>query len=289
MSMVSKVGYDFYFYDQTESSRLVLFPITPPKLEVTVGSRNETVELINEGQVNLLKSPALIDIEFQARFPSQEYPFSRYPKEYEEYFAIFNSLKENKIPFRFIMIRGSVYNRLNEINPSLYRKTRNSEAANIKNKIKQIMSGVTQTASNEDDNSFGESNYNILCAIEEMKITEDANEGHDILVDFKLRQWKPYGLKVFKVKGDNTTTSSSEVSRTVLLPVSAQIYTVKADDDLTLITRKFYGTFTYELRQRIYDANENIIESVARQHGRMSSQNGYWLYEGTVLTIPVKG
>ena len=60
MSMVSKVGYDFYFYDQTESSRLILFPITPPKLEISVGSRNETIELINEGQVNILKSPALI-------------------------------------------------------------------------------------------------------------------------------------------------------------------------------------------------------------------------------------
>lgn len=289
MSMVSKVGYDFYFYDQTESSRLILFPITPPKLKITVGSRNETVELINEGQVNILKSPALMDIEFEARFPDREYPFSRYPREYEEYFAIFNSLKENKIPFRFIMIRGSVYNRLQEMNPSLYYKTRNSKAAEIKNAIKKITGETRKTSEDDEVYSLGESNYNILCTIEEMTVKEDANEGRDILVDFKLRQYKPYGPKIFRVKGDNSTTSTSAESRTVLTPVTAQMYTVKDTDDFSLIVRKFYGEYTWDLRERIYEANKDIIETTAKKHGKNDSMTGYWIYPGTVLTIPPKG
>ncbi len=279
MSMVSKVGYDFYFYDQTESSRLVVFPITPPKLEVTVGSRNEVVELINEGQVNILKSPALIDIEFQARFPAREYPFSRVPEEYETYFAIFNSLKANKIPFRFVMIRGSIYNKLTTMQPGFWTENRR--------KLQRIKYGDSSGGANTAE--IGDSNYNILCTIEEMKITEDANEGDDILVDFKLRQWKPYGLKVFRVKGDNSTTSSSAQPRTVLTPVTAQMHTVTTTDELNLIAKKYYGSDDYALRQRIYDANADVIEAAAKKHGRESSVNGFFIYPGTVLTIPIKG
>lgn len=284
-NMVSKVGYDFYFYDQTETSQLLVFPITPPKLDITIGSRNETVELINEGQINLLKSPALADIEFQARFPAREYPYSRYPLDYETYFAIFRSLKANKIPFRFIMIRTSVYNKYLGVRPGAdtdtYRKRQAAKA--IAEKVRGNDYSEYETP------VIGDSNYNILCTIEEMKITEDANEGDDILIDFKLRQWKPYGLKVFRVKGDNSTTSSSAQSRTVLTPVTAQLHTVTDTDELNLITKKYYGSDDYELRQRIYDANADVIEAAAKKHGKRSSVNGFWIFPGTVLTIPIKG
>ena len=67
-------GYDFYFKD---GSDVLTFPITPSELSIKVGSNNKVVTLINEGDINILKSPALIEVEFEARFPMRKYPYSR--------------------------------------------------------------------------------------------------------------------------------------------------------------------------------------------------------------------
>ena len=50
-------GYKFYF-DK------LLLPVAPPKLELKINNNNETVDLANNSQVNLLKDPGLTDITF---------------------------------------------------------------------------------------------------------------------------------------------------------------------------------------------------------------------------------
>lgn len=55
-------GYDFYM----DKVRL---PVTPGKLQISIHNANETVELINEGQINLLKKAGLSDIEFECLIP----------------------------------------------------------------------------------------------------------------------------------------------------------------------------------------------------------------------------
>ena len=62
-------------------------------------------------------------------------------------------------------------------------------------------------------------------------------------------------------------------------------YTVKKNDNLWNIARKFYGG-KGELYKKIYEANKELIEEVARSHGKTSSSNGHWIWEGTVLNIP---
>ena len=61
-------------------------------------------------------------------------------------------------------------------------------------------------------------------------------------------------------------------------------YTVKAGDTLWAISKKFYGTPTKH--SVIYNANKDVIEAVAKSHGKTSSDNGHWIWAGTVLTIP---
>ena len=46
---MAKNGYDFYL-DKC------LLPIAPPKLQIKINNANETVTLINEGEVNILKT-----------------------------------------------------------------------------------------------------------------------------------------------------------------------------------------------------------------------------------------
>ena len=95
-------GYVFYFAD---GSDVLTFPITPGELSIKVGSNNKVVTLINEGDINILKSPSLIEVSFEARFPMRKYPYSREADSFQSYFDKFAELKEKKKSFRFIVAR----------------------------------------------------------------------------------------------------------------------------------------------------------------------------------------
>ncbi len=74
------------------------------------------------------------------------------------------------------------------------------------------------------------------------------------------------------------------VTAPVAEAVSGESYTVVSGDTLWRIASTYYGDgnkFTL-----IYDANADLIESTTKAHGKASSENGYWIYPGTVLTIP---
>lgn len=94
-------GYDMYLDG-------LILPITPEELSIKVGSTNETVTLINEGEINVLKSPSLIEVSFEARFPMRDFPYSRTAQSFQSYFDHFKALKENKKPFRFIVSRRTL-------------------------------------------------------------------------------------------------------------------------------------------------------------------------------------
>lgn len=97
-------GYDFYF---DTPYGLLTFPITPSELTINVGSNNKVINLINEGDVNILKSPSLIEVEFKARFPMRKYPYSRKVSGFQTYHDVFKKLKEEKKSFRFIVARST--------------------------------------------------------------------------------------------------------------------------------------------------------------------------------------
>jgi hypothetical protein len=95
-------GYNFFFDDEGD---VLTFPITPGELNIKVGSNNKVVTLINEGDINIMKSPALTEVTFEARFPMRKYPYSRDPGDFQSYFDKFKELKEKKKSFRFIVTR----------------------------------------------------------------------------------------------------------------------------------------------------------------------------------------
>lgn len=54
-----------------------VFPITPSKITQTMKSNNETVTLINEGEVSYCKSPSLIEFNISDLIlPRYNYPFA---------------------------------------------------------------------------------------------------------------------------------------------------------------------------------------------------------------------
>lgn len=234
-------GYEFYFKD---GSDVLTFPITPSKLSIKVGSKNKVVNLIDEGDINILKSPSLIEVEFEARFPMRKYPYSREVDSFNSYYDFFKSLKEDKKSFRFIVARST-------------------------------------------PNGNRTWDTNLLMALEEFEFSEDADEGDDVLVTFKLKQFKPYGITTITTKATKTTTSTSSKPRDDgNKSAKVQYYTVKSGDCLWLIAKKFYGDGNKW--KKIYNANKSVIESTAKKHGYESSSNGHWIFPKTKLTIPAK-
>ena len=54
---------------------VIPLPITPAKISITTPSKNQTVTLINDGEINILKTPGLREISFDFLLPQNKYPF----------------------------------------------------------------------------------------------------------------------------------------------------------------------------------------------------------------------
>ena len=63
------------------------------------------------------------------------------------------------------------------------------------------------------------------------------------------------------------------------------VYIVQKGDNLRDLSQEFYGTPSR--CEEIYRANKDRIETEAREHGKSNSSNGYWIWPGTPLDIPL--
>lgn len=240
-------GYNFYFMVDND---LLTFPITPGELTIKSGSNNKVINLINEGDINILKSPSLTEINFEARFPMRQYPYAREFRSFQSYFEVFKEIKTEKKPFRFVVSRFT-------------------------------------------PNGISTWGTEYLVSLEDLELLESANEGDDVIVSFKLKQYEEYGVVKLSGAGGGHTTSkyTSNVVKTTTtrqhkLTNTNRTYKVVSGDCLWNIAKKFYGDG--ELWDVIYKANYSAIEADARAHNKQSSSNGHWIYPGLMLIIPAR-
>lgn len=233
-------GYHFFVGD-------LELPFAPSELKVTIGSNNQTVELINGNEINILKNPKLTEIEFDCELPrGRQYAFANTLVSSKTYTDYFEKLMLNKTPTKLVITRP---------NPFLRGST------GIGGTIKDFESTV------------------LTVSLEGYSLEESAENAYDIKVSLKFKEYLSYGTVKKKVVSNKVTVSNTTKSVT-----KNQTYTVKSGDCLWDISRKFYGTSTKW--KIIYNANKTIIEKTARKYGKKSSSNGWWIYPGTVLTIP---
>lgn len=209
-----KDGYDFYLGK-------CLLPVPPAKLKIKINNKNETVTLINEGEINILKKAGLTDIEFECSIPQIQYPFAVYKSGFKgaDYFLeYFESLKTGKRPFQFIVCRQR-----------------------------------------PDGKKFFDTN--IKTSMEDYSITEDAKDGFDLTVKVNLKQYRDYGTKTINISfGVGKPKAAVEPQReTATSPASAtaQSYTVAKGDCLWNIAKKFYGNGSKY--SAIYNANKSVV------------------------------
>lgn len=174
----------------------VMLPVPPAKMDVRFNNKNKTIDLINEGEVNVIKAQGLTDISFEVMLPNQYYPFAMYENNYlssflakhskitpsfkkAEYFlSLFERLKASSEPFRLIITRMSPRNEF------LF-------------------------------------DTNLLVTLEDYSINEDAGNGFDVQVPLTFKQYKYYSTKEVEVNegedGKKTATikDTREVSKKV--------------------------------------------------------------------------
>lgn len=212
----------------------MLVPVMPEQIKTKLGNRNKTIDLANYGEVNLLKSPGLTEIEFDLLIPNVKYPFGRYKNGFKRayyYLEYIERLRVNNKAFSFIVYRN---------------------LPNGKN--------LYQTA--------------MKVTLEEYTVKESADEGFDVVISMKLKQWKAYGTKTIKIKKGPTGITVvekkvREALREVKLPTK---HRVRKKDTIWTIAKKYYGD---ELKYRpIWKENKKKLK------------NPEDLKVGMVLTIP---
>lgn len=148
-------------------------PVAPSKMQMKINNQNKTINLINDGEINLLKSPGLTDISFDALIPQSFYPFAYYPygsfTKAEYFLEEIENMKTSLQPFRFVVFRSRPH-----------------------------------PVTSRNNNAYSEYNElfdtNMLVTLEDYQIKDDVNEGFDIVVSFNLKQYRSYSTKTISLK-----------------------------------------------------------------------------------------
>ena len=187
--------YDVYF-DK------VILPVAPSKIKTDIKSNDQTVDLINDGEVNILKTPGLTEVSFDILLPNLQYPFAKYPSGFKNaayYLDLFEDYKKNKKPFQFIVSRI-------------------------------LPSGRVLFYTN------------LRMTMESYSISDDTSQGFDMTVSLKLKQYKPYGTKTVNIAEQVSSSSGAgKRAAGAGADTAGTKYTIVSGDTLWNIAKKMLG------------------------------------------------
>ena len=234
--------YKFYFNKD-------ILPVTPGSITTTYKNQNKTITLINEGEVNIPKSPGLTEFSFKFMLPWCNYPFvnMNYPQMLTDAIPTVRSVLSGKWKLSNVENFFKNFNLKNFIMgdddklgifPSqgewLTKLSKyKTEKKAFQFKIQRIDSGfsldklpITGNIDLKDWSmrtghiQFAGWTTDMMVTLEDCKITEDAKEYKDVWVEVKLKEFVPYGTKSFEVKdgklvekGGSTTEAKAEADK----------------------------------------------------------------------------
>lgn len=187
--------YSFFFDDMQ-------LPVTPSKLSVKIKGSNKTLTLVNEGDINFLRSPGLTEISFETLLPMlEQYSFAAEYRQPDYYLGILESYMTEKKPFRFIVSR---------VSPSgdkLYD-------TNMKVSLEDY------TVSEDATDGF------------DVSVSVNLKQ----YIDYATKI-----VTVTKPDNSSKSTLKTETPREASNAPTAKTYTVKSGDCLWTIAKKYYG------------------------------------------------
>lgn len=86
----------------------ILLPVAPEKVTISTAGKNETYTLVDGSEINIVQSPKLKTIKFEALIPYREYPFAHYGKEFTDGDQLrekIENIKNSGRVFQFVITR----------------------------------------------------------------------------------------------------------------------------------------------------------------------------------------
>jgi hypothetical protein len=174
----------YYFFLGT-----TLLPVPPAKMSIKVKNKNKTINLINEGEINIIKTPGLTEISFDARLPNADYPFANYDTSFAD--SLSNKLMGSSFSFK----------------KADYFLDNFKSAKTMQTPMRLVISRMNSKFRMLWDT-------NMLMTLEDYSINEDSAEGFDLVVPLKLKQYKPYATKECEVTTDENGVQHFKVKET---------------------------------------------------------------------------
>ncbi len=187
--------YSFYLAQDGEQ---ILLPVPPSVLELTVNSNNEIINLLDLGDVNILKRPGLTDVNFTVLIPGNSYSFATYESGFKDsafFLDKFKSYKKSQKPLRLI----------------IYRET---------------YEGMPLF------------DQNLSVSLEEYTVTEQAGEEGDLYIALEFKEYRDYLTPKVTVGRDEQDEPVAYVEPSRAAKEPAKQYTVKTGDNLWLIAKR---------------------------------------------------
>mgnify|MGYP005977911141 CR=1 FL=1 len=191
--------YTFSFlYDNVPDSQIIL-PIPPSSFKTKLKSSNKTEDIVNIGEINILKKIGLREFSFKILLPKDNTLTILKEAEFKEpifYLARFREFVANQKPVRFFITR---------LLPS----------------GKEIFKG------------------NLLVSFEEYSVEENAGEEGDFWVDIKLKEYRKIKNIITNSTGEKDANGNTTVNQTIERATKelAKTYTTVAGDTLWKIAK----------------------------------------------------
>ncbi|MCB4302773.1 LysM peptidoglycan-binding domain-containing protein [Clostridioides difficile] len=207
------MAYDFYLDG-------VQLPITPGKLEIKTTNKNKTVDLINDGEVNILKTPGLSEISFEAEFTHNKLPFCRGTfRDVQFFLSKLELLKTDCKPFQFIVSR----------------QLGNKVLFNTNRKVSLEEYNIVEDAENGSD-------FKVAIKLKQYR---DYSTKKLVLAPPKNETGRP-NVKIEPKRVDSVNATNTKT------------YTVKAGDSLWSICQKQLGNGS--LYKKVYELNKTMMD-----------------------------